>query len=356
MATSALMNLRINRIILHEVFRRGDDRKIVKPKFSSDFTPLNEEGINTLKARIVSVLGDDSNSIEMIVEESDSGSTYEICNQMILADDKSFIDGSYKLAEKLAQSQGSRVIPGGIVIFVTGLVGVENYSYVGIIKAELHSGFSLLERKENLLLEYLVNLLLTPQQKLYKIALFIETSKKENAELRSPEDFKVLIYDHLMKTSQNGEAAQYFYENFLGCSFFDSPKKMTKEFYNLTKEFIDLNMPGGEEKIDQNTFLYTYLKGSQNKTILVSEYASSYLPLKYRDSYQKFMVEKKFPIRAINKDLTYLKKKLVRRNIKFTSDVKINAPSEKFGDLVKFKGKEDGRTIVSISGTIEKDE
>ena len=348
-----LANLRINRIIVHQIYKRGDDKELIPPKISRAFTKLDVSGQATLQDRIVGAIGKDLSSIEMFLNEVGPDSVYEICNEIIEADDNSFMDGSSKLAEKLAVSQLYRNIPGGTLVVFTGLVGSDNKDYVGIIKAELHSGFNLQEKSNSLLLQFLAELLLTPQQKLYKIALLINNSKTDQAKLRSPGDFTVLVYDHLIKNNNAGEAAQYFYESFLGCGFSPTAKMLTSDFYRFTKEFIDTLDIEGEDKVDMNTYLYTYLKGDQNKVIRVAEYAKNYLPIELRDPYQQFMTKKDFPTNAVPKDLAYLKSKLRRRQLKFTSDVKINAPMDNFGELVKIREREEGRTIIAIEGHVE---
>ncbi len=348
-------NLRIDRIIVHQVFQRDENRAIVPPKFSTELTVLDQFGISTFQERIVNALGNASHSIEMTISESDANSTFNICSQLLDASHNDFKNNSKSLPLKLAQAQTSRKIPGGILVIFDGQIGPNNKRFIGIIKAEIHSGFSIEEQNNRLLLKYLSELLLTPQQKLYKIAIFVEELRTTSIP-KDPENYIVFVYDHNMTRSETQQAAQYFYESFLGCSFSPSNKKLTSDFYTFTKEHINSLEINEEEKLDLNTSLYTYLKTSQNTFIEVSEFANQYFNLNERDSYLEFMYSKGIPERAILKDISYIKYKLRRRNIKFTSNVRISAPSDQFNELVQIEQTNDNRTLVSIKGIISRDD
>lgn len=353
---SQLVNLRIDRIIAHQVFKRTETRDIVPPKCSNELTQLDPSGLNTLQERIIGALGDDSHCIEMTIVNDGPDSVYQICSHLLESSEDTFKSLSNALVNKLARSQTSRRIPGGIVVIFTGLVGNEDHKYAGIIKAELHGGFSINEDDNTLLLQYLSDLLLTPQQKLYKIAMVIEINRTNNPELRTPDDFKVLVYDHNMTRTETRQAAQYFYESFLGCTFSPSNKKLTSDFYYNTKEFISSIEQDDETKLDLNTSLYTYLKVSQSNVIKLSEFADQYLQPEFRDNYQNFMTARGLPAHAVTKDLTYLRHKLRRRSLRFTSKVKISAPSDHFDELVNIRGRENSKTIVAIEGQVERED
>jgi hypothetical protein len=350
-----LINLRINKIIAHEIYQRSETRDIVPPKCSHDFTPLDPSGLSTLQERIINTLGDESYCIEMNIAQNDPTSTYCICCQLLDSDHATYKTLSNELANKLSLSQSSRRIPGGILVIFDGLVGNLNHRYIGIIKAEMHSGFSLQETNGNLLLKFLSDLLLTPEQKLYKIGLFIEVNRPANSNARTPSDFKVFVYDHNMTRFETRQAAQYFYEAFLGCIFSPSDKKLTSDFYHNSREFIQ-SLPLAEElKLDLNTSLYTYLKVDQANIIKVSEFADQYLQTPIKDNFKEFMTNKGLPEHAINKDTTYIKNYLKRRNLQFTSGVKIIAPSQRFDELVQVQETEDNKTTVYIEGKVERE-
>lgn len=345
-------NLSIEKLIIHQIFQRDENREIIEPKYNTELTTLDTTGLDELQDRIIKALGNDSHSIEMEVSNFGEGSTFQTVAKLINCDDENYIVSTKKLALKLAQSQTTRRIPGGVVVIFKGKIGDSLNNYVGIIKAEKHGGFTLTETDMRLILEYLSNLLLTPQQKLYKVAMFIELDRPETQRNRRPDEFKVYVFDHNMNKSETKEAALYFYETFLGCSISPTNKKLTRDFYMNTREFIDNLEIDDEEKIDLNYALYTYLKVSQNNTIQISEFADQFFEGDHRDNYINYMETKGFPSIAISKDMSYIKNKLRRRKIKFTTDVTISAPSEKFKDLVKILDCEDSKTVVQIEGRV----
>ena len=239
--TIQLVNLRINRIIAHQVFERPINSDITEPIYSQQFTVLDPSGLNALQTRITEALGNDSHSIEMYVAQSDAASVYSECNKLLSCDDTTFVSVSQQLAKKLAQSQTSRNIPGGILVIFDGLVGNDNKRIVGLIKAEIQEGFGIQATTSTVLLTFIAKLLLTPAQKFYKIGAFVETDRPDNEEHRVPESYDVLVYDHnLMTRTEAGQAAKYFYETFLGCMFSPSNKKLTNDFFYNTRDYIDI--------------------------------------------------------------------------------------------------------------------
>ncbi len=345
-------NLSIEKIIIHQIFKRDEKREVVEPRYNNEFTDLDASGLDELQNRIIKALGSDSYSIEMEISDFSQTSTFQSVAKLIRCSDDEFIETSKHLALKLAQSQTTRRIPGGVVVVFKGKVGENPKNYIGIIKAEKHGGFQLTELDAKLLLEYLSNLLLTPQQKLYKISMFIEIDEPDQSINRRPDEFKAYVFDHNMNKSETKDAALYFYETFLGCAISPTNKKLTKDFYLETRNFINSLNIDDETKVDLNYALYSYLKVSQSANIQVSEFAEQYLDGDHKDEYINFMQSKEFPTNAIPKDMTYLKNKLKRRKINFTSDVTITAPSENFKELVKIVESEEMTTVVKIRGRI----
>jgi hypothetical protein len=350
-------NLSISRIILHAVHQKGIDNEFIEPTYSNSLTTLDPEGMHKLQERIIGAMGNESHSIELNIQHHDDDSAFRTAEKLITGNDAQFIDLSKKMALKLAKAQASRKIPSGVIVIFTGTIGAASNPVVGIIKAEKHGGFATEEAAGLLTIKYLNNLLLTPQQKLYKIGLFIEDAPAETAVAeRTPEDFKAFVYDHNMSQLNTQAAAIYFYDTFLGCTILDSSKKLTRDFYYGTKEFID-NLPvEDEKKVDMNVSLYTYLKVSQDSTISIKAYADSYLDDAVKPLYERHMISKKFPENHVVKDLTLLKNKLRRRGITFSSKIRIVGPSDNFSDLVEIGEYQDGKTTVKITGKLEEQE
>lgn len=346
-------NLIIKRIIAHQIFERNENREIVEPIYNNNLTTLDDEGLNELQDRIIDAIGNNSHSIELEITNVGTNSTFELVTEMIHSDDAVFIDKSKQIAYKLAEAQTSRRIPGGIVVTFDGTIGADSKKCLGIIKAETHGGFSLESNNNHFLLIYLNDLLLTPTQKLYKIGIFIEQEKNLSGLPRKANDFTAIVYDHNLTRSTKSDLAIYFYQTFLGCSIQSNNKKLTKDFYHLTIDFITSQNIDDEQKVDINYALYSYLKTSNRNTVSTSEFAEEYFDTGMRDDYLNYMRLNNFPCQSVAKDLTLLKNKLKNRKIKFSSDVKIIGPSDNFNNLVEIIGHEATKTIIKIEGRIK---
>lgn len=344
-----LINMNINRIMLHQVFKRKEDKSIEEPLYNSSITELDETAMFIFRQRILQAIGDDSHSVEMQVYKSNEGSTFDIVKKVINCDKDNFINYSKKFAYNLAVAQNTRRIPEGIIVIFDGTIGNNNNEFVGIMKAEMQEGFQLSNDTKGLSLEFIKNLVLTPQQKFYKIGLFIRLSSNKS---ENTEDYTCFVYDSNLGKGASSEAAQYFYDGFLGCKFKENNKFLTKQFYIDTTEFINNSNITDEEKVALNYAVYTYTKIDQNKLISIKDFSNRYLKNELKDDYTNYMEKNKFPATNISKDLTLLESSLKNRRIKFTDNISLVVPSDKFKDSIKIVKTDDGYTDIKIKGHI----
>lgn len=330
-------NLTINRVVVHEIHKRSDDRGIVAPTYGVALVTLEREAMGALCERINSALGSAARCMELDIIQAGEGSAISIARDLIDADDTLFVQRSRAVADALTSAQTRRDLPGGVLVVFTGVAGHPAKRIAGAIKAETHNGFT---RRAGvggaISLQFLKDLLLTPQTKLYKIGLFWEQEAPAVGAL--PAGWRAFIYDHQISASDKLTAAQYFYEGFLGCAFPETSARRTREFHDYTKDFIQkLDWPQ-ERKADLHNALVTYLKVDQSATVQVSAFAQTYLPdAGLRDEYTQFMTGREFPQNAIVKDLSDVSTSLKYRKVIFSGDVKITAPAEKFKELVRMR-------------------
>lgn len=330
-------NLSISRIITHEVFQRDSDRNIVAPSYGTNLIALDQQALDAFCSRIMEAMGRAARALEMTISQAGPRSVCALADALVDYDDPVFIQESATAADKLAEAQTSRGLPGGILVVFSGTAGHPSRRIVGFIKAETHSGFTR-QRDENgsISLRFLTNLLLTPQTKLYKIGIFVE-SDPENAN-PLPSGWRAFIYDDQISTSNKLTAAQYFYEGFLGCFFPETSARLTREFHDYTKDFIRrLDVPE-EDKIDLHNALITYLKVDQSPTVQTSAFAQAFLPSpETRDAYEQFMRAKEFPAIAIHKDLADVASALRYRKVSFSGEIRLIAPADKFESMVRMQ-------------------
>lgn len=352
-AIAEFSNFQIEKMIIHEIFKLDDERQIVPPRLNNSLTILNAAGLQVLGERVVAAIGIDSKSVEMDITDQSEGSVYFHINHILNVNtDEEFIVRSQKITWRLARSQTSRNLPGGVVVILKGSTGYNLSPYVLVIKAEWQDGF---RKSENNAMSYVNDILLTPQQRLYKIGAFI----------KSNETTKAFVYDHNMSKSEENGMASYFFQNFLGCDLLHTNKYFTTKFYNGTKKFInDYPSFNDEQKYDLNTHLYSYMKVETQSIISITDFAEQYLaePVQ-RDEFTNFMRSEIFRDenfnRSITKDISDIKSKLRLRKMYFSGNIRISGPAEGFNERVTIEKKEYNEhgavinTLVKIHGIIE---
>ena len=327
-----LENLQLGKIVIHEVLKR-EGEAIPPPKYGAALENLDAVALAALRQRVLAAMQDTKRCIKMSVDHSDAGSMVQRAQVLADSDDPLFLAQSRGVADKLAASQLSRTIPGGIVIVFTGTHGAPAQRLVGIIKADVHNGFTRQTVNGVQSLQYLTDLLLTYQTKLYKVGLFVEADPAAS-ELSSRWD--AYIYDETLTAKNRYGAAKYFYEAFLGTVFPESSARSTKQFHDLTKEFITSMNVAPERKVELHNALVTYLWADQQPTVSVASFAEAYFDeAGVQDAYGAHMAAKDFPDEAIIKDLTDVDGSLKLRKLSFGNKVRITAPAEGFDDLVQ---------------------
>jgi hypothetical protein len=337
-------HLAIKKVILHEVFRRVDQNKI-PPAYSDDLEDLSDEALEALRDRIIHAMTSSTRCVQMAVAMSGPESIITLAANLVDADAELFIDISKNVANKLASEQKGRNIPGGVLVVFSGTVGVPTKRMIGVIKAEVHNGFmrEKLEDDEKPKLRFLKSLMLTAQTKLYKVGIFLETDPTAENFLNG---WTPYIYDETLTVANRYGAAKYFYEGFLGLMFPESSARQTRQFHDLTKNFINSIDRPEEEKIVLHNALITYLRADQLPTVGVISFGETYFgEVEIRDAYRNFMIEKGFPESAVNKDLSDVGTALKFRRLNFANKVKVSGPAETFDKLV---------TIDIVPGTPDK--
>lgn len=328
-------NMSVHRMILHEVFQRKDDKLPLTPRYGGQLISLPPDAMDDFKTRVIEALGNKSKCMEMTIVDGSPGRAPEISTRLIKSADAQFITISQSIADELADKQISRKLPGGILVVFSGTVGSPSRPFLGIIKAETQSGFLReVKRGGGIDAAFLRDLFLTPAARLYKIGVYVHADSKANPK-DFPDGWQAFVFDSHMASAKRDGAAQYFYESFLRCNIPRDSSFLTKSFFENTKEFIrGLNLQS-EDRADLLTGLYTYLKVDRSPTLSVANFSKNYLPADAADDFEAFMKAKKFPLTAIQKDVTDLQGVLRLRKMVFSNSIKFTAPPEAFQDMVK---------------------
>lgn len=338
-----LVNLSINRIIIHQIFKRNEEGKKVDPILTHSYTRLAPSAMNTFKSRIVDSVGEGSKAVTMEIVDQSENDLSKLIDNMIGLDNEEFVTASFDIPRKLINAQTSRAIPGGIVVIFTGTQGAPSRRFLGIIKAEIYNGYEKLvdPNTQEISLKFVEELLLTPSSRLYKTAMFYEKPDYSEPVENLNNKWLPMVSDAQINQSDGKAAAKYFYADFLGCGYPQTSARTTKQFYDSAATFIDEMNISSEKKNDLFNALTTYLKVDASPTVSTSDFASTYFDVDTQDVFQEFMNEQGIPSTAFTKDIEHIEGKLKFRRLNFSKNVKITAPSDVFKNFV---------TIETIDG------
>ena len=345
-----LSNMTINKVVIHTVPVRTEDRKPGSPIYGKSVIKLPLASAGTFQKRITESLGKSSHGIEVAIEKDDAPSFFNVAATLMHDNDAGFLNSSRVLSGKLADCQANRDLAASKLIIATGICGAGKKRFLVAIKAELSDGFT--ENANGL--DHLSQLFLTPSQKLYKMAFLSEAvAAAPIGGLFAKENYTAYLFDHLMTALETKSAAHYFYSSFFGASIAESDKKKTRDFFEFTKEFINGSQLSRDDKLDLLDALRIDLKGN-SAIIHVEAFADKYMNELLSDSYVEFMQEKDFPKTAVTKDTDFIKLRLKRRQkMRFGGGVEISAPPDELNNLVKVEKEVAGKTTIVINSTIE---
>ncbi|MDX0904848.1 hypothetical protein GOL75_26705 [Sinorhizobium medicae] len=350
-----LENVTINRICLHEVHRRSDAGGVVRPTYGTGLLALSQEALGAFRSRVVAAFKSTAQCMEMAIREYGDGSVITNGVHLVSAADPDFVQHSRVFADALANAQGSRQIPGGLMVVFDGTLGHPATSFFGLMKAELHEGFI---KTNDLQARFVSDLFLSPKTKLYKIGLFVSNGLNPRPNL--PDGWAAVVYDSAMTASQRDNAATYFRSTFLGLDVPANAAQQVKKFFEQTRAFIRATDLPEEQKVDLYNGLYTYLKLDRGNTIQTSRFAETYMDDVLAEDYIRHMRQQRFPDGAVAKDITEISGNLRLRKFKFPRAITLTGPPDAVRDLVTVEAinGEDGAawTQITIRGRIEAQE
>jgi hypothetical protein len=192
-------NMTVSRLIVHEVFQRRDDKSIVPARYGMHLVTLNAAAMDVFRKRVIDAVGNNSKSMEMAIAQSGDGSAIKAAAEIVPAPDSQFVTLSQRFADMLTNVQTRRDLPGGILVVFQGTIGSPAVGFIGLIKAETHSGFRREVTAGGIDVAYLQDLFLTPEAKLYKIGMFIQS----RVSAKFPSGWHAFVYDSHMTDCQS---------------------------------------------------------------------------------------------------------------------------------------------------------
>ncbi|MDR2982918.1 MAG: nucleoid-associated protein [Puniceicoccales bacterium] len=348
-----ITNISISRVIAHEVVRASGMSE--RPPILSDELPsLDDSGKVLIGKRLVATMALGNHSVEVTVEDASTGSPFDHATSMLDSTDNVFIEKSKHLARSLSLAQTVGQIKSGSVIFIQGNCVIDGTSsrYISIIKADSDEGLAKQVTNTGITLKLVRDMLLGESQRLFKVAFIVEDNEpRTKPDIRDTGDFSIMVFDHLMQNTGDGNAAAYFYRAFLKCRLAENAARKTKQFYELAKDFVSSLAISQDKKVELRGNVIAYLQSNQG-TLEPRSFARTVLPTNQQDAFIRRCTSDGFT-QAVVKDLTLLKGKLRRQSVKFTSKVTLYASPEVFRDSVKIGKSTDGWTEIKIKGSVD---
>lgn len=344
-------NLKVKKVAIHKIFQREEKDTLIPPMYNNSCTELDGEARIALALRIVKAFGDDSHSLKMDIADTGEESVYKNIVNFWLSEqsDEQFLELSKKLTLLLALAQDSKVYSEGVVITVKGTTKATKNDFIAVIKAEIQDGFNIAEINGQQLLSYINTLLLTRQQKLHKIGLFVNNQVKGRA--IEVKDVSAFVFDSNTAESAYKAKAEFFYGKFLGLEFSKDSAVVCNSFYVQTKAFINKCEVEPMEKMRLHTALRDYVFINPTSRISPSEFADTYfMSSEIIDKYLEELDNVGVPRTATIKDLKMIGNKNHKRNLKFDNSVIVQVPTEEFDEAISVNEDENGNTIVTIRG------
>ena len=164
--------------------------------------------------------------------------------------------------------------------------------------------------------------------------------------IRKDEQFNIMVLDKQKRSKNEDEyGANYFINNFLGCSLVINERDNTKQFINTTENWLRERFsedPAGaieiRDKIKQAL--------REDEAINVEAFAESNIPKCSKEDFKMTIlrnVEDEFEI-----DKTYVEKKLKRIRLKADTDIDIYIDDDSYDDKDKFEIISNGDGSINI--------
>lgn len=339
-----LTHLEIEKICIHQIFKRNPDGSKKTPEKSSDLVKFDTVAMETFKQRVIDALGSQSKAVDMKIIEQDGDKAPSLFTSLSTVTDSDFLDTSYVLADRLADAQKRKGLSGGIVVVFRGSFGSTDAAkrnvIIGVIKADIYSAYQKIEDKftHEISLKYVKEALLTPSSKLFKTAAFAEKYPKSGNSVTPNlnDSWLVAVSDYQISQTDGKVAAQYFYETFLGCGYPESSARNTQKFFESVKTFIKGLELSNEEKHELNNALVCYLKLDKSGIISPDKFAQTYFDPDTADDFMTHLGDSGVPTTSFTKDTQHVNSKLKIQKVSFgqSKSIRLLAPAEVFKDKV----------------------
>lgn len=311
--------LSINRVIMHRIAAKTAVNQQATVECTDSLVALDRYICELLKQRLVDSFGRQGKSFELIIEDDQQGSCFDLVKDLSSFSEDRFIEQSKCIAQLLAESQSKKAsIPGGYFLLVHAQNNNGNPVYI-ILKAETHNALCVVGNS----IRAFQDIFLSPAQKLYKAGIFEQIG---NSSPLTVADFKAYLFDS--QFNDGTKLAEYFYKDFLGLTIDGNSKVQTKDFYDRMIALIDSEFKNNLDNRNSCRQLLQSEMTNQIATINPTQIINRIIPLEKRD---KFIAKVGGCLpNTANKDISLIRNKLEHCSMLLTDSIRLYAPSAYF--------------------------
>lgn len=334
--------LSISETIVHDVpkHKRGEENAQVE--YSTRESVLNDDLKLFFKGKVTEAVN--LKGFKVVFDPATTSPVPDIIQCLIRQGDDSIVEPSKRVSKHLLDIQ-TGCNPPGIVVLIRGLVNGQRV--IVIMKLERDEGARL--RKDEELhfidIESVRDLMLTKKTRLFKVGVFFDRTAFHA-------DFDGYVCDNQISADSAPGMAKFFLNQFLGCQLYDDTRKLTREFYEATKDFI----VHVENPIRRATY-YEHLLSYMNRpggAIDPREFAVTHFEEEDRHPYEEHLTRHNVQTTPFQKDVELVKTHITKMMIDFENDISIISRNGELGNRVSLTDEGGGITKAEIRSRIKK--
>lgn len=325
----------ITRWVIHEIpktFRKQDG---AEPTLSEAVSPHDEEVARFFERKISDSFGRSKHQVQPDGKSETPGSVLTcLCGK------EDLLALSISLGKQLFASQ-SGAMSGGLLVVMEGTH--DGSPVLSVLKLEKEEGAraasAQVEGKSTYSVEYMRDLFLTGRTRVFKVAVFARDKNE------------ALVGWVSDPQSKGTDIADFFLATFLGCQLTNDPEVATQRFHDAAERFINEQVTDPEKKARYETAVVAELNRNDAE-VKLKVFVKDNLDVEDRKRFVDAMhadgVDESFV-----KDIKLIKTRLRRLQHEFEAGVKVSYPVDTPGDIVKVKGRPDGRTELQVIDTLK---
>lgn len=342
MKNSDLAFLTIDEVIVHDVPKHKKNDTSIPIDFSENVSILTPELRIFLKNKLISSFTS-SNGFKVNFDNTSDSPIPNIVYKLNNSEPCSLIDNSKTIASHLYQIQ-TGVNPGGIVVVITGTI--ENHKIIAILKLERDQGARIKKNPKThaIDLETVKELILTDKTRLYKAGIFFNETDYNCS-------FEGYVCDNQYQNERERNIASFFLQRFLGCMLFGDTRTITKEFFAITKQFIE-RIEDPVKKTSYLGHLISYVSRPA-ASINPDQFCSEYIELKDRQNYSNYLDNHNIQRNVFVKNTELINSQIKKIKIEFDNDISLIGTPETIKDNINMEKQKDGRIKTTFTSRMK---